>query len=151
LVPFGTIADTRDLAPNVFSKAGKIVVASVLIVEDETQVLTLAESYLQEHGHETLSASSIIEATAILEGNIQIDALFTDLGLQGNLEAGLKIAAAAVQNRPHLKVLYTSGQAITDGMRALFVPKSAVLPKPYTVDQLLAGLSMLGVIHPARS
>jgi len=36
---------------------------------------------------------------------------------------------------------------MTDGMRALFVAKSAILPKPYTVEQLLTGLSMLGVNH----
>ncbi len=37
---------------------------------------------------------------------------------------------------PDLKVLYTTGQGVTDGMLALFVPCSEVLPKPYTVDQL---------------
>jgi hypothetical protein len=36
----------------------------------------------------------------------------------------------------NLKVLYTSGQAVTDGMAALFVEKSAFLRKPYTVDEL---------------
>ena len=44
--------------------------------------------------------------------------------------------------RPELKVLYTSGQAVTDGMAALFVKDSAFLPKPYTVEQLG---TMLGV------
>jgi hypothetical protein len=38
--------------------------------------------------------------------------------------------------RPELKILYTSGQAVTDGMLALFVKNSAFLPKPYTVEQL---------------
>ena len=98
-------------------------------------------------GHQTLSASSINEANAILEKDEQIDVLFTDIGLKDDHEAGLTLATAAVERRPQLKVLYTSGQAITDGMRALFVPKSAVLPKPYTVEQLLTGLSMLAVTH----
>jgi hypothetical protein len=39
-------------------------------------------------------------------------------------------------------VLYTTDQGITDGMTALFVEKSAVLPKPYTVNQLQAMLTV---------
>jgi DNA-binding NtrC family response regulator len=121
--------------------------ASVLIVEDEAQVLMLAESYLQEHGHETLSASTVTGATALLEGPDEIELLFTDIGLQDDMEAGLKLAARAIERRPALKVLYTTGQAVTDGMKAQFVPKSAMLVKPYTVDQLLSALAMLGISH----
>jgi DNA-binding NtrC family response regulator len=121
--------------------------ATVLIVEDEAQVLMLAESYLQEHGHETLSASTVTGATTLLDGPDEIELLFTDIGLQDDLEAGLKLAARAIQRRPGLKVLYTTGQAVTDGMKAQFVPKSAMLVKPYTVDQLLSGLAMLGISH----
>jgi hypothetical protein len=32
-------------------------------------------------------------------------------------------------------------------MKAQFVPKSAMLVKPYTVDQLLTSLSLLGINH----
>ena len=107
--------------------------ASVLIVEDEAQVLMLAESYLQEHGHQTLSASTVTGATTLLNGDEQIDLLFTDIGLQDDLEAGLKLATGAIERRPGMKVLYTTGQAVTDGMKAQFVPKSALLVKPYCV------------------
>jgi hypothetical protein len=36
---------------------------------------------------------------------------------------------------------------VTDGMKAQFVTESAVLVKPYTVDKLLTGLSMLGISY----
>jgi DNA-binding NtrC family response regulator len=119
--------------------------ALILIVEDEAQILILAESYLQEHGHQTLSASSLSEALAILDSEQPIDLLFTDLGLRDNLQAGLELAKQAVERRPGLKVLYTTGQAVTDGMKALFVEHSALLAKPYTVDQILASLSALEI------
>jgi two-component SAPR family response regulator len=66
--------------------------------------------------------------------------LFVDLKIQDDLEGGLKLAKKAVEARPKLKVLYTSGQAVTDGMTALFVKQSAFLPKPYTVEQLATTL-----------
>lgn len=125
--------------------------ATILIVEDEVQVLVWAESYLQEHGHQTLTASTISEASAILDGPDKIDALFTDIGLRDDLEAGLKLAKVAIERRPSLRVLYTTGQAVTDGMRAMFVERSAMLPKPYTVDQLLNCFSTLGINHPPKS
>lgn len=77
-----------------------------------------------------------------------VDLLFIDLNLKGETEAGLSLAAKAVEMRPELKVLYTSGQAVTDGMAALFVKDSAFLPKPYTVEQLG---TMLGIKFNFRS
>jgi DNA-binding NtrC family response regulator len=121
-----------------------------LIVEDEAQVLLLAESYLEENGHKTFSASTSAEALAILEGDDTVDVLFTDLGLRDELQAGLELAKSAVERRPGLTVLYTTGQVVTDGMRALFVERSAMLPKPYSVEQLLAALTALGISHPAQ-
>lgn len=124
--------------------------AAILVVEDEVQVLILAESYLEEHGHKTLSAATVTQATAIIEDDQPLDLLFTDIGLGDDLQAGLELARAAVERRPGLKVLYATGQTITDGMEALFVEGSAVLAKPYTVEELLTRLSVLGISHPGR-
>jgi DNA-binding NtrC family response regulator len=122
--------------------------AVILLVEDEDQVRVLSESFLQTAGHCTLSAGSIEQALALLSSPETIDLLFIDLNLMGESEAGLSPAVQAVEIRPELKVLYTSGQAMTDGMTALFVKNSAFLPKPYTVEQLGA---MLGVKFGFRS
>jgi DNA-binding NtrC family response regulator len=125
-----------------------VLVAAILLVEDEEQVRVLAESYLQTAGHTTLSAGSIEQALALFASPEPIDLLFIDLNLKGESEAGLSLAAKAVEMRPELKVLYTSGQAVTDGMAALFVKNSAFLPKPYTVEQLG---TMLGLKFEFRS
>jgi DNA-binding NtrC family response regulator len=118
------------------------VVAAILVVEDEEQVRVLAESFLQTAGHSTLSAGSIEQALALLGSPEPIDLLFIDLNLKGESEAGLSLAVQAAEMRPELKVLYTSGQAVTDGMSALFVKSSAFLPKPYTIEQLGTMLSL---------
>jgi len=116
--------------------------AVILLVEDDEQVRVLAESFLQTAGHSTLSAGSSDQALALLAADDPIDLLFVDVSLQGDAEAGLSLARKAVEIRPGLKVLYTSAQGQTDGMTALFVPNSAYLPKPYTVEQLGTMLSM---------
>jgi two-component system, cell cycle sensor histidine kinase and response regulator CckA len=87
-----------------------------------------------------LSAGTVQQALALIEGDETIDLLFVDLKIQDDVEGGLKLAKKAVEARPNLKVLYTSGQAVTDGMMALFVEKSTFLPKPYTVEQLATTL-----------
>jgi two-component system cell cycle sensor histidine kinase/response regulator CckA len=120
--------------------------AAILIVEDEAQVRVLSQSFLQEQGHQTLSAATPDEALAVLEGDI--DCLFTDIELRGDLQAGLALAQAAVTKRPGLRVLYTSCHAVTDGLKALFVENSAFLPKPYTIDQLQTILAVDFAIKP---
>jgi DNA-binding NtrC family response regulator len=114
--------------------------AVILLVEDEEQVRVLADSFLQVEGNKTLSAGTVQQALALIEGDETIDLLFVDLKIQDDVEGGLKLAKKAVEVRPNLKVLYTSGQAVTDGMMALFVEKSAFLPKPYTFEQLATTL-----------
>jgi DNA-binding NtrC family response regulator len=110
----------------------------VLVVEDDEQVRVLAEAIIQDSGHRTMSAATVPEALALLEGDTSIEALFTDIKLVDNGPSGLDLAVAARETRPRIRVLYTTGQGITDGMKALMVETSAFLPKPYTPDQLSA-------------
>jgi CheY-like chemotaxis protein len=122
--------------------------ATVLIVEDDDQVRVLAESYLREQGHQTVSAATAEEALAVFEVVERIDVLFTDINLRGDVHSGLDVAKQARARQPDLAVLYATGQAVTDGMRAMMVETSAVLEKPYTVDQLQTALSVHFRIPP---
>ncbi len=122
--------------------------AIVLLVEDEEQVRVLAESYLEGQGHQVFSAGTPQGAIALLEQEPHVDVLFTDLDLKGNVDAGIELAKKAVGRWPHLKVLYTTGQDLTDGMKVRFVENSAFLPKPYTVDELRTALSLYFKITP---
>jgi len=125
--------------------------AVVLIVEDKEPVRVLAEWCFQEHGHQTLSASTVDEALAVLDGAQHIDVLVTDIGLKADICAGLDLAKQAVERRPGLKVLYTTGQDVTHAMRTLFVENSALLPKPYTFEQVQTSLSVnFGITSKTR-
>jgi len=122
--------------------------AKVLIVEDEEQVRVLAESYLREQGHSTLSAATSTEALAVLGVADGVDLLFVDIGLRDDPHAGLNLAKDARRRNPNLKILYVTGQSVTDGMKALMVEGSAMLQKPYTVEQLQHSLSIYFRIGP---
>ncbi len=122
--------------------------ATILMVEDEDQVRVLAESYLRDQGHQTLSAATAEEAMAVLAERDNVDLLFVDVELAEGRQQGLELANKVVARNPKLKVLYTTEQAVTDGMRALLVEKSAVLPKPYTIEQLQDSLSVHFGIKP---
>ena len=128
--------------------AGRDAMATVLIVEDEDQVRVLAESYLREQGHQTVSAATAEETMAVFDVVERIDVMFIDVVLKGELHAGLELAKAAIARRPDLKVLYTTGSAVIDGTKAMMVEKSAVLEKPYTVDQLQTALSVHFGVNP---
>lgn len=132
-------------------RAGPMDMAIVLVVEDEAQVLVLAQSYLEEQGHATFSASSIEGGLAVVEREDGIELLFTDIGLDGNLQGGIELAKQAVERRPDLKVLYTTGQTVTDGMKAMFVEGAALLEKPYTVEQLSTTLTVHFGIKPTAN
>ena len=111
---------------------------TVLVVEDEPTVRILAESIIETIGHTILSAANAREAIALLEQDEPIDILFTDINLPDGPDAidGLELARKAVELRPSLRVIYTTGHGQTDGMTALFVDDATFLPKPYKVKQL---------------
>ena len=116
--------------------------ATVVLVEGDDQVRVLAESYLEEQGHEVLSAGTAAGALALLDKTSQVDLLFTDVDLKDEVAAGIELAQQAAKRSPNLKVLYTTDRSLTDGMKARFVKHSAFLAKPYTVEQLLTTLSV---------
>jgi CheY-like chemotaxis protein len=117
--------------------------AIILVVDDEEQVRVLAESILQDLGHQTLSAATIDQALALIRAEQSIDLLFTDINLADDIEGGLvhpglELAQQALKLRPDLRVLYTTDAGVTDGMKALLVQGSAFLAKPYDMHQLSA-------------
>jgi DNA-binding NtrC family response regulator len=120
--------------------------ARILIVEDEHVILILAESVLQEAGHELKSASTVAEAEALIDSDEKIDLVFTDIGLQDELEGGISIGALVQQTRPGTPILNTSARTLTDGMKSLFVEPSGFLPKPYTAQELKEAINILDAL-----
>jgi len=110
--------------------------AVILVVEDDVFIREIAEMMIQDWGHQTLSADDVDEALSILRSPQNIDALFTDIYLKNLILCGCDLAHQAIELRPKLRVLYTTGNSITDKMKALFIKGTHFLQKPYTEHQL---------------
>jgi CheY-like chemotaxis protein len=115
----------------------------ILVAEDDEQIRVLAESIIQAAGYRTVSAATVPEALALLQDDTSVEAIFTDLQLVEDGPGGIELAAEARDIRPKIKVLYTTGEGITDGTKALMVEGAAFLPKPYTPDDLTAAIHAL--------
>jgi PAS domain S-box-containing protein len=110
--------------------------ATILVVDDNHRVLGIATEQLTGLGYRVIAASSGAEALEILRHDDQVDLLFTDVVMPGEL-AGRALAAKAMEMRPHLKVLFASGY-----FEGTLVGKGQLeadvqfLPKPYRRQEL---------------
>jgi CheY-like chemotaxis protein len=110
--------------------------AAILVVEDDVFIREYAETMILDWGHQILSACDVPEALVHLRSSARIDALFTDIYLKDQVHGGCNLARQAILLRPELRILYTTGNRVTDKLRALFAAGTHFLPKPYTEDQL---------------
>ncbi len=117
--------------------------AAILVVEDDALIREVAEMMITEWGHSIFSAGDAAEALSHLNSSNVIDALFTDIYLKKEVHGGFKLAQQAVKIRPQLRVLYTTGQSLTDEMKGLFVEGARCLEKPYTERQLRVAVGHL--------
>jgi CheY-like chemotaxis protein len=117
--------------------------AVILVVEDDVFIREIAEMMIRGWGHETLAASDQDEALSFLRSPRHIDALFTDIYLQKAVLGGCELARQALELRPDLRVLYTTGNFVTDKMKALFAKGTHFLGKPYTQQQLEVSVGQL--------
>ncbi|HET7789571.1 MAG TPA: ATP-binding protein [Gemmatimonadales bacterium] len=111
---------------------------TVLVVEDDDAVRTLARRGLEGYGYRVIEARNPGEAVAVSERHVgSIHLLVTDVVMPG--QYGPELAQALRRERPELRVLYMSGY--TDNAIAhqgLLEAGSAFLEKPFTPGNLAA-------------
>lgn len=125
------------------SATERVLVAVVLIVDDEYFIREFAVSIVEDLGHKTLAASDIAGAMLHLNSPLGIDALVTDIRLEAATDGGYELAQRAIALKPNLRVLYVSGSPPTDTMKDLFVNGAQFLQKPYSPDLLQNSLEAL--------
>ena len=118
---------------------------TVLLVEDDEQVLGMAVESLEELSYRVIVTRNASEALEYLRGVERIDILFSDVVMPGGMN-GSQLAVEARRIRPDIKILLTSGYvANLDDGQVIGEGELPVLNKPYRRDELARSLrSVLG-------
>lgn len=115
---------------------------TVLIVEDDPEVLAFFEIGLEWQGFQVVSARNAGEALNILgSGFPAITTLVCDIRLGDGLD-GWEIARCAREITPDLPIVYVTGDS-AGSWGSEGVPNSRLLEKPFTSDTLVDAIKGL--------
>jgi len=116
---------------------------TVLLVEDDEQVLGMAVESLEELRYRVIVTRNAAEALEHLHGVERIDILFSDVVMPGGMN-GSQLAVEARRVRPDIKILLTSGYvANLDEGQVIGQGELPVLNKPYRRDELARSLRLV--------
>jgi PAS domain S-box-containing protein len=116
---------------------------TILIVDDEPSVRMLVTETLEELGYAAIEASDGASGLKLLQSDMRIDLLITDVGLPGGMN-GRQMADAARQSRAGLKVLFITGYAENAAIGSgQLDPGMHVLTKPFNLDRLAARIKTI--------
>ena len=107
---------------------------TVLLVEDEPMVRSVAERALTRHGYTVITADNGEDALEILSRNEPVDLLISDVVMPGM--DGPTMVREARQSRPELKILFMSGYAEEQLRKSIDIENVNFLPKPFSVVEL---------------
>ncbi|MEQ8825417.1 MAG: ATP-binding protein [Filomicrobium sp.] len=118
---------------------------SVLVVDDEADLLALTTDGLRDEGHDAQGTLSPELALEILAEYPQIDILVTDVVMPGAKD-GPMLAEQAVRLRPDLKVVYISGFA--ENLES--IDGRPLLKKPFALQDLVEVLQQIAASKPGQ-
>ena len=111
---------------------------TVLVVEDDSNVLAFIDRMLTQSGHTVLAAEDPDHARFVLaEHGGKADLLLVDIVLPGS--NGLDFARAAKTENPFMKIIFMTGM-VHRSPAVLRSGLGPVLHKPFTSDELLKAI-----------
>ncbi|MEZ0171890.1 PAS domain S-box protein [Microvirga sp. TS319] len=115
---------------------------TVLIVEDEPAVLDVATEIFDSLGYDVLTASDSTQALEVLERDVPIDVLFSDVVMPNGMN-GFELSRKARELRPGIKVLLASGYPMSALPSEGFEEGVSFISKPYRWTELADKLRTL--------
>jgi CheY-like chemotaxis protein len=111
---------------------------TILVLEDDDDVRTSSVESLREIGYRVIEAHDGPSALRLLERQMRVDLLFSDVVLPGGL-TGAQVSAQAREMRPGLKVLFTTGYARNAIIHHGRLDKGVqLITKPFSLNDLAA-------------
>lgn len=112
----------------------------ILVVEDEPLVRMDIADHLSDRGFEVFEAGNADEAIALLENNLGIRLVITDIDMPGSMD-GLKLAAAVRDRWPPVKIIVVSGHRVVE---ITDIPDGSVFfAKPYSPSHIVTSMQKL--------
>ncbi|HEX8415536.1 MAG TPA: PAS domain S-box protein [Sphingomicrobium sp.] len=116
---------------------------TVLVIDDEPTVRMLVGEVLTDLGYTAIEAADGPAGLKVLNSDLRIDLLVTDVGLPGGMN-GRQVADAARTARPDLKVLFITGYAENAVLSHGHLDAGMhVVTKPFAIDTLAARIREL--------
>lgn len=111
---------------------------SILIVDDEPNILELIHSMLDDEGYKLLTASSVQKCKEIVETS-KVDIIISDIKMPQ--QDGLQLLSWIKENYSHILVILVTGHGNTDlAIEALRNNCHDFLEKPFDTDDILNSL-----------
>ncbi len=109
--------------------------ATILFVEDESDIRDLVAAFLREAGYCVLAAAQGEEAWQLFDRHPEIAVLLTDVMLPGET-SGFSLARLACRTRPELRVIYVTGYVPQEDWLTCDKAPGPILHKPFQLAQL---------------
>jgi response regulator RpfG family c-di-GMP phosphodiesterase len=111
---------------------------TILVVDDDADLLKVALRVLKLHGYEAIGATSCEDAAALIDQHA-VDMLLTDVNMPDM--QGDELAARLTESHPDLRILFTSGNPDrvlqpAAGDAASTIERKHFIEKPYAMSDL---------------
>ena len=113
---------------------------TILLIDDDSTVLTALQRILSKQGHSVLAAQTVEDSIAAVKSGAEIDLLVVDVVMPK--VSGPELAEILLFLRPGMKVLFITG---LDGftIRLAYDRPCACLQKPFSIGLLVATVEEL--------
>jgi two-component system cell cycle sensor histidine kinase/response regulator CckA len=116
---------------------------TILVVEDEPEVLALCVDALTEFGHHVVGASDASEALAVIDSGQAVDLLLTDVVMPSM--SGPELARKIMTRLGSVPAVFMTGYADGTDIAGHGIEPNDILRKPFTEDDLARAVnSQLG-------
>lgn len=130
----GTVAETPEPEPMQIELGGHG--ETVLVIDDEASVRSLIVDVLTDGGYHVIEAADGPSGLKVLQSDLRIDLLITDVGLPGGMN-GRQVADAGRVHRPRLKILFITGYAENAVVgNGLLGQDMHVITKPFGIEAI---------------
>jgi CheY-like chemotaxis protein len=107
--------------------------ATILLVDDNSNVREITALMLRDSGYNVIEAASGTEALSALSSNPAIELLIVDFAMPEM--SGIEVLERARAKRPQIKATFITGYDDQRGLSEKFTGE-VVVKKPFTMEQL---------------